>query len=135
MDALYKTKQRDLILSYFLEHKTQHTTADDILDYFRRAQNPIGKSTVYRYLNILVNQGIVKKYSIEEGDCACYQYCEECRNYNNIFHLKCSKCGKVIHIECNTLVKLNDDIFKRFNFKVDSSKTILYGLCENCSEK
>ena len=135
MDGVYKTKQREMILNYFLEHKTQHITADDILDYFRRSNNPIGKSTVYRYLDILVKQGVVRKYSIEEGDSACYQYCEECNNCSNNFHLKCSKCGKIIHIECDTLVKLNDDIFKNFSFKVDNSKTILYGLCETCLKR
>ena len=52
----YNTKQREKILNYLKEAKGTHISADEIIKYFKEINEPIGKSTIYRYLNILVNE-------------------------------------------------------------------------------
>ena len=76
MGEEYKTKQKSSILEY-LKEVDAHVTADDVIDHFRRNGNNIGKATVYRCLDKLVEQNIVLKYSLGNGQSACYQYVGE----------------------------------------------------------
>lgn len=128
----YKTKQRDLILNYFKENNFKHVTADDVVAHLKMQGTSVGKSTVYRYLEKLVEQGIVRRYFIEEGQGACYQYAGDSKECHKHFHLKCVKCGKLIHIECNYLDEAEKHILKSHDFEIDNTKTVLYGRCENC---
>lgn len=128
----YNTKQRELILECLANSNGRHITAEDILEYLKENDTPVGKSTVYRYLDALTKQNIIRKYSIEDRVGACYQYLgyqEECKEH---YHLKCSCCGKLFHVSCEVMDKINLHILKEHHFKVDNSKTVFYGICKNC---
>lgn len=131
----YKTKQRDQILDCLVQNKNRHITADQILAALNVEKTLVGKTTIYRYLDRLVAQGVVRKYSIEEGKSACYQYVEQNLACNEHFHLKCIDCGQLIHLECNYLNEMDSHIRDHHNFKVDHSKTVLYGKCGSCAGK
>jgi Fe2+/Zn2+ uptake regulation proteins len=127
----YKTKQRELILACIKNWKDNHFTADDIAIKLKETSNPVGKATVYRYLEKLTEQGAVRKYTLEEGESACYQYREEdCPEH---FHLKCKSCGILICAKCSFLDGLEKHIFEHHSFTVDSTKTVLYGICGACA--
>jgi len=70
----YKTKQREAILEYIVENKEKHITADEIITRFSKQDNPIGKSTVYRYLDKLCKENIIRRFTIDGSSSACYQY-------------------------------------------------------------
>ena len=57
---------------------------------------------------------------------------DECLEH---FHLKCIECGKLIHIDCNYMKSLDEHILQHHGFKVDNSRTVLYGICNSCNEK
>ena len=134
MRSKYNTKQRERILEYLKKNKHVNTTVDDILTYFKSSNEPIGKATVYRYLNNLVDESIVKKYMLEDKNCSCYQYIEG-KHCEEHYHLKCEKCDKIIHLECEEIEEIQKHISKEHNFQLDKNKTILYGLCGNCKNK
>ena len=73
----YKTRQRSLILSYLDSNRDRHITAEEIITHFRSKGTKIGKSTVYRYLNLLLEKGIIRKYLRGDGPTACYCYVDE----------------------------------------------------------
>lgn len=131
----YKTKQREVILKVLTNNAERHLTAEDIVFELRENGDVVGKTTVYRYLDKLVSEGLVRKYSFEEGTSACYQYSGgnvECAEH---FHLKCVVCNQLFHVECDYLNELADHVFQHHRFKIDNSKTVLYGVCEECSQK
>ena len=133
MEKSYKTKQRVAILEYLKNNIDNHITADNIIEYFKSIDNPIGKSTVYRYLDSLVEENIIRKYfGAERGEAACFQYIEDGNECHTHFHMKCSKCGSLIHLDCHDMEELAEHIFKEHKFKLDICKTILYGTCEKC---
>ena len=134
MKNRYNTKQREKILVYLKDNKDSNITAEEILSYFNSVGDSIGKATVYRYLNDLVKQNIIKKYMVEDRNCSCYQYIEE-QNCSEHYHLKCEKCNKIIHLECNEFKEVQNHISQEHNFELDSVKTVLYGVCKECSEK
>jgi Fur family ferric uptake transcriptional regulator len=51
------------------------------------------------------------------------------------YHLKCVGCGQLIHLECEYLEKLDSHVKSQHNFRVDHSKTVLYGCCGNCTNE
>lgn len=129
----YKTRQRELILEVLIQNKQHHIIADDVFENLRKNGNNVGKSTVYRYLDKLVSEGRVRKFTVGEGSSACYQYLDSPQDCTNHYHLKCTKCKKLIHVECSQLEGISSHILKSHNFAVDTSKTVLYGICGNCS--
>ena len=134
LKSKYNTKQRERILKYLKENKDSNITADEIINYFKSTNDKIGKATVYRYLNNLVKENIVKKYMVENRNCSCYQYIEE-QNCDSHYHLKCEKCNKIIHLECDEFKEVENHIAKEHDFELDSVKTVLYGICKECSKK
>lgn len=124
----YETRQKTAILD-FLKNCEGHVTAAGIVKGLSSCGVRIGTATVYRRLEKLANSGIVKKYITDKG--ACYQYTGECDG--NHFHLKCTECGTLLHIDCAFLEKLAPHILEHHNFKVDNFRTVMYGKCENCT--
>lgn len=128
----YNTRQRELILDYIKKNAKKHLTADDIADALKAEQ--VGKTTVYRYLEKLCEQNIVRKFILSEGKSACYQYNDEQQCHDH-FHMKCLKCGKLFHLECDHLKDIAAHISKMHDFTIDSSRTVFYGICGECSKK
>ena len=130
----YKTKQRETLITYIESMPGTHITASDVCEYFREQGQPIGLSTVYRQLESLVDEGIVNKYTIDITSPACFEYAG--KNVHNdsepCFHCKCEKCGKLIHMHCEELNEIGDHLFKEHNFKLNSMRTVFYGLCDEC---
>lgn len=127
--AVYKTKQRALVLEYFRNNEGLHLTIDDICQGLKDDGTPVGKTTVYRYVQKLADEGIVTKYSLD-NESSCYQYHGE--NKTQHFHLKCTVCMELFHASCEFMESVDGHIFHHHGFKVDSSKTVFYGVCQNC---
>ena len=131
----YRTKQRELIERFLIEHSDRHLSADDVAAYLREQGSPVGKSTVYRCLDLLVEQGSVRRYFLEEGHGACYQYSDGDGRCHEHFHLKCTGCGRLIHVECDYLSEVAAHVLEHHGFTIDNTKTVLYGLCSDCAAR
>ena len=133
MKAEYSTRQRAEILN-FLKDCSSHVTAGDIITHLKESGAHVSAATVYRTLDTLCKSGYVKKYIIDERSGACYEYAHghECDTH---FHLKCLKCGALIHLSCDFLDKMNSHILEEHGFTVSSGKTVIYGICADCKGK
>ncbi len=130
----YKTKQRKILMDYFEKIPGVHVTADDVCEYFRSCSAPIGQSTIYRNLEILVDEGIIRKYNIDGNSPACFEYtgADTEEDAENCFHCKCEKCGRVIHLHCDELKEIQSHLIKEHRFRLNPVRTVFYGLCEDC---
>ena len=129
----YNTKQRELILNV-MKNATGHLTAQDITKAISEEGYNVGSATIYRYLDKLVESGEVRKYIVEEGKSACYQYVGHNHDCRQHYHLKCSRCGKLLHVECEYLDNVEAHILKHHGFVLNNEKTVLYGICSECRE-
>ncbi|HCT17126.1 MAG TPA: transcriptional repressor [Ruminococcaceae bacterium] len=134
METSYNTKQGSLILSFLQEQPGKHFTADDIIAELAKTGNSVGKATVYRHLDKLVKQGTVRKYIAEEGQSACFEYIDKDGDCTSHYHLKCSECGRLIHVECGYLDEVAGHILEHHGFVISPEKTVLYGVCDKCRE-
>ncbi len=131
----YKTWQKEIILEFFQNHADAHTTAAQAVAQLHAQGYKIAPSTVYRCMERLENEGVLRKYVIDEQSAACWQYIAgsgQCRNH---FHLKCTGCGVLIHVDCEELDALAGHILTHHGFEIDHLKTVLYGTCTACREK
>lgn len=131
MKAEYNTRQRALILE-FLKENSAHVSARDIASHLQEQGVKVGIATIYRSLDRLCEQGVVRKFVIDERSGACFQYASgaEC---NEHFHLKCISCGRLIHMDCDFLSQMEEHILKEHGFVVSSGKTVIYGKCSDCA--
>ena len=126
----YHTKNKIKILNCLKTNSDKHLTIEQICDLLK-GQVPL--ASIYRNMDDLVNEGIVRKYIIDRNNSACYQYIGDGSEHNH-FHLLCSKCGKLIHLECDEVEHLISHINDEHGFKVDISKVTLYGVCSDCQK-
>lgn len=126
----YVTKQGQLIKDFLENNSDRHFSADEVYFALRSGGESIGKTTVYRQLERLADEGCVQKFSSGANGACCYQLAS-CACHNH-YHLKCSECGTLLHVECDFLDRLSAHIYDDHKFTVDGSKTVLYGLCEAC---
>lgn len=126
----YNTRQKNELLEFFKENKNSCFLAKDII---KNSSVSLGEATIYRTLSRFVEEGVLKKFISPEGSGAYYQY-NECTDHCDChFHLKCVKCGTLIHMDCDFMAHMTDHIKDEHGFFVDNSRTTLYGTCKNCS--
>lgn len=133
--AKYKTRQSEKIREFLKANPRKHFTAYDVCDYFKEKGEAIGTTTVYRQLDALVKEGTIKKYVFEENSSACFEYVEEhdAEHHCTCYHLKCTECGKLIHLNCEEIGMFERHIAEHHGFKIDSVRTVFYGLCADCA--
>lgn len=120
------TKQRQHILEIIQEHPEHYTAEDIYIKVVEQIPN-IGVGTVYRNLNILADQGIIKRIFIP-NEPVRYD-----RNNEQHDHIVCVKCGKIEDIP-----QVNIDpskIPQMSGHKVLYHALVVYTVCEDCKLK
>ena len=70
----YQTKQKAQVLRYLEAHSRQHITAAELLIALNTGGVQIGSATVYRQLEKLEAEGLVRRYALDDRGSACWQY-------------------------------------------------------------
>ena len=128
----YKTKQRRAILDFLIENKESHVTVSRISDHLREEGTQVGVTTIYRHLDKLLEQGLVRKYTVDGSTSACFQYSDPMDACSEHFHLKCERCGKLMHLSCDHVAEMCGHIYEQHGFRINLCRTVLYGICEEC---
>ena len=124
----YKTKHRTELVSYLMANSNRHLTIQEIQNELK----DMPQATLYRLMDSLVEEGIVRKYVIGPSQSNCFQY-SSCEHEH--FHLICESCGKLIHLDCHEVEKLLTHIKCEHGFDINISKVNLYGICEECRKE
>lgn len=127
------TRQRRLLLEC-LEASREHLTADTLTELARESDPTLGRATVYRYLRRFREEGLVQRYVLPDGAGACYRYIGEHSSCRSHYHLKCSVCGDLMHIETELLDNFALEVLKKSGFEIDEGETVFYGKCKSCKE-
>jgi Fur family ferric uptake transcriptional regulator len=130
--ANYHTRQEEGILTYLKSLGGAHVTVGEVSRHFAGQGQRIGQTTVYRRLERLAAEGVLRKYPLGDGKSACYQYVDNGAACREHFHLVCESCGVLIHADCELLDTLQTHLLREHDFQVNTLKTVFYGTCEAC---
>jgi Fur family transcriptional regulator, peroxide stress response regulator len=120
-----RSKQRQRILE-LLKSTGSHPTANWVYDQLRKEYPSLSMGNVYRNLNILVEQGLVK--SLDFGS----TFDRFDANATPHYHLICENCGSIIDLEMPIENELNDKVNKATDFSISYHNIQFYGLCSKC---
>ena len=126
----YQTEQKKLLLTYLSSHADRAFTLEELGAVMTECG--VGKSTVYRLVARLTEEGAIRRYAREEGRGYTYQYLErkECHSH---LHLRCTVCGKVIHLSEEISRLFAGTLLTNNQFYLDDSRTLLFGRCDACA--
>ena len=136
MAGTYQTQGRKKLLSFLLKYPDRQFTVDELHSAMTEAEadgeaSTGGRSSLYRQLSKLCDEGCVRKYRADHQASFTYQYVGglDCCHH---FHLQCVVCGEVTHLECTVSDELLAHIAEHHRFRIDSGRSMLYGLCADC---
>ncbi len=129
------TRSKALILQCLQDLGGNHVTAEELSDMLKEKNTPVAKSTLYRFLSQLEQDGLVKKYFMGENSGACYQFVGENSDCHEHFHLLCRQCGEVTHFENPSLEQLIKNLDSTNDFLIDIKDSPFYGTCRTCTKK
>lgn len=134
--AQYQTEQKRILLAYMKAHSEEAYTIEEWCEQLRTEPSLSavpGKSTVYRIMQKLVEEGLVKRFV--KGNSRRFLYQMVCGEHcGNHLHMKCSVCGKLYHMEDEESETLLRQVMMRHHFQIDGGKTVLLGQCEGCCQ-
>jgi Fur family ferric uptake transcriptional regulator len=122
-----RSSKRDRILSIFLRQEG-HLSADDLFDLVRRADPGIGRATVYRTLQWLVQAGIARKVDFGDGRSRF----EPSYRHPRHFHLICTTCHQSSEFLSSDVESLMEEVAAARGFAPTQALVQIYGTCDNC---
>ena len=133
MAKSYKTVSHKKIIEYLSDNKDKVVTVNDIDTYLEDQGAKVNSSTIYRYLNKLSDEGQVMKYVAQKGEMSTFQYVgDKVSNCREHIHLRCVRCGKIIHLDCSFMKEISDHIMEHHGFELQCESSVLYGICNEC---
>lgn len=120
-----KTKQRQLINEILKGYK-KPISAEEIFEIISKKMDNVALSTVYRNINIMVENGtIIKTHS---DNIALFSL----NTHLHQFKIECEKCHKQLTVKECPCQFLENTLLKDFGFKIDEEEFKIVGYCNNC---
>lgn len=121
------SRQREAIKEY-LSNTKEHPTADTVYMNIRKTYPNISLGTVYRNLNLLVDQGeVIKLNGIDGSD----HFDGQVKPH---YHFVCNGCNRIYDLEMESIEHIDSIANKNFPGKVEGHMAYFYGTCQECLE-
>ncbi len=125
-----KASSVDQIIIEFLQQNRQHFASHQIFEQLRSRLPAVNRSTIYRSLERLTNQGKISVSDMGTG-VLLYEYVGEGRHH----HLVCQECHHIIDISDEDVAPLFAKIEQTSRYEILTNHLILYGICPGCQSK
>lgn len=118
------TIQRTLVLQ--TAGRLDHPTADEIYSHIAQLHPSVSRGTVYRNLNVLVQDGQLKRVALpERADRFDVTLAEH-------YHIQCRHCGSVTDVSLMDQEDLLERVIDARGYTVEGYEIILRGTCPDC---
>ncbi len=130
--ALQRTGQRltpqRIAIAHVLARAGKETSVQELYSRLRRRHPYIGRATVFRSLDMLVEAGLAQRLE-RPGHVSSYVWCEPGHHH----HLICSTCRAVEDLDEKAVSPLAEAISRERGFRVDHARLDFYGQCRTCA--
>ena len=127
------TPQRQAIVDTIIDSVGKHLTVEEIFDIVKVRRPEIGLATVYRTIMLMHEENIVTRLDLKDGT-ARYELTRSNEEHTH-HHLVCIKCSKVYEFMGDLLDPLEEEIGKKYNFKILDHSLKFYGICNECAKE
>ncbi|HSW35294.1 MAG TPA: transcriptional repressor [Candidatus Limnocylindrales bacterium] len=122
-----RSRQRERILS-LLQHTDTHPTAGWLYEQLKEELAGLSLGTVYRNINILVDQKLIKKIEAGSG------FDRYDANIASHYHFICQKCCSVMDIPMPLFENLDEEAALASGHLVNGHQIDFHGICSKCSK-
>ena len=126
-EGLRYTSKRQIVWDEICRNDN-HRDADEIYFKIRKSGNKVSRATVYRTIDVLVKNNLVRKLKLGDGRNR-YENKLETGHHD---HIVCIQCGRIDEFMDENIEKLQDEIAKKYQFKIVRHIHQLFGLCRDC---
>jgi len=120
------TRQR-LLVANALAAAGRQQTAEQLYGGLRRREPGIGRATVFRTLETLVDAGVARRLELE-GHIYAYVACLPAHHH----HIACTRCGRVEEIDEAYVTPIAQRLERDMGFEIDDARLDFYGRCATC---
>ena len=121
------TLQRIAIFEEMAEDRG-HRESEEIYIAIKSRNMHVSRATVYRTLDILVQNNFVRKLNLGDGR-ARYESKIDSHHHD---HMICNCCGQIIEYVDYEIEKLQEIVAKKYDFILKSHIHQLFGICKEC---
>ena len=119
------TVQRQIILDTLRKLNT-HPSIDEIYADIHEEHPSISKTTVYRNLRQLAENGVIRQVLLPDG---LERYDERTSQH---YHFRCKNCGSILDVDIDYLAGINSTVQGKYGIQVDEHDVIFSGFCRQC---
>ena len=124
------TRPRQLIAERLTELAASGVdfTVDDLWQELRHKEPHLGRATVYRSIEVLVQRGLLDRIEFADGS----HHYRVCGGGNHHHHLTCTQCHCVVDVDVCLPVEQLTAISNQTNFTIEGHSLSLFGRCADC---
>ena len=126
-EGLRYTQQRQSICNEMCA-TDEHRDAEEIYLSLRNEGMSVSRATVYRTIDVLVKNNLVRKLELGDGR-ARYEHKMDLEHHD---HLICVQCGKIEEFMDETIEEIQEKIVNDLGFKLIRHIHQLFVICNNC---
>ncbi len=104
-------------------------SALEIEDALRASGRAIGRASVYRVLELLVEHELVERLEVGSGQ-ARFETIDPSGSHHH--HLVCQRCGRLVAFDDPGLEQAIDRLSERLGMRVEHHDVLLRGACRSC---
>ena len=122
------SKQRELVMQT-VQNLCDHPTAEEIYDAAARECPGLSLGTVYRNLNILAEEGEIRKIEVP-GEADRFDFTIAAH-----YHVKCMTCKRISDVDMAAIPQLPDTIKDSRGGQFTLCDVAFTGICPECRKK
>ena len=129
-EGLRYTQQRQAVWDE-LSTSDEHRDAEEIYLALRNSDLNVSRATVYRTIDVLVKNNLVRKLELGDGR-ARYEHKMDIAHHD---HLICVQCGKIEEFMDNMIENRQEVIVENFGYRLIRHIHQLFVICDECGSK
>jgi len=125
-----RVTQQRLIVADTLARAGRQLTAAQLYEQVRDRQPSLGRATVFRTVERLVDAGVARRLELD-GHVYAYVACQPEHHH----HLSCTSCGRVEEIPESWVKPIATRATEHLGFEIDDARLDFYGRCRACQAR
>ncbi|MGA2113106.1 MAG: transcriptional repressor [Anaerolineales bacterium] len=105
-------------------------TVEDLWHDLKRHDSHLGRTTVFRAVEMLVNKGLLNRIEFADGS-HTYRACGDEHHH----HLTCVQCHRVVDVDVCLPKPLLAAIGKKTGFEIEGHSLFIFGRCADCRNR